>query len=91
MPCNKISRVDATFSERRRSVTISRTEGKTENCSGFKTNMEMSRMMIANAMLNDSKTSSRKDGMGMIMTMRIAITPIAMTAEFDRAESQNAF
>ena len=48
-------------------------------------------MMMEIAMLKDSKISSKKVGMGRIMTMRIAMTPIAIIAELDLADSKNAF
>ena len=43
------------------------------------------------AMLKDNRISSKKVGIGIIITIRIAITPIAIIAELDLAESRNAF
>ncbi len=39
--------------------------------------MDMSRMMIDTVMLKDSRMSSNRVGSGIIMTMRIPITPRA--------------
>jgi len=72
-------------------VTISNTEGNTENCKGFNTYMDMSRMIMEIAILKDRRISSRKVGIGTIITMRMAITPMAIIAELDLADSRNVF
>jgi len=70
-----MSRDEATLSERRKRVTVSKTEGKTEKSSGLRTNIDMSRITIDAVMLSDSSRSMTSDGRGITMTMRIAMTP----------------
>jgi hypothetical protein len=88
LPCKRIKRVEATFKDSRKSVTINKTEGKTENCSGFKTYMDINRIIMEKVRLKESRISNKKVGIGMIITIKIAITPIAITAELDFAESR---
>ena len=75
LPWSRMRRVEATLSERRNRVTVSRTEGKTENSSGLRTNIDMSRITIATVMLSESSRSMTSGGSGTTMTMRMAITP----------------
>jgi hypothetical protein len=83
--------VEATLRERRKRVTINKTEGNTENCNGFKTCMDMSRIMMEKVMLKERRMSSKKVGIGIIMTIRIAITAMAIIAELDFAASKKVF
>jgi len=53
--------------------------------------MDISRIIMEKVMLRERKISNKKVGMGMIMTMRIAITAIAISAELDFAASKKVF
>ena len=78
-PWSRMSRDEATLSERRKRVTVRRTEGKTENSSGFMTYMDMSRITIERVMLSDSSRSMISAGRGITMTMRTPMTPMPMS------------
>jgi len=79
LPCSRMSRDEATLSDRRNRVTVSSTEGKTEKSSGLRTNIDISRITIAVVMLSDSSRSMMIGGRGITMTMRMAMTPTPMS------------
>ena len=70
-------RVEATLSDNRKSVTISRSEGKIEKSSGDSMKIDTSKMMMAKVRLNESRISRTKGGIGMTMTVMTTITPRA--------------
>jgi hypothetical protein len=90
LPCKRISLVDATLRDSRKSVTINNTEGNTENCRGFNTYIDINRIMIEKVKLKERRISSKKVGIGIIMTIRMAMTAMAIIAELDLAESKKA-
>src|SRR5581483_7664415 len=72
-PCRRMSRVDATFRARRKSVTTSSTEGKVENSSGSCVYMLTIRITSASEIESARRRSIRIGGSGTIMT---TTTPI---------------
>jgi len=88
-----MSRDEATLSESLNRVTVSRTEGNTEKSSGFRTNMDMSRMTMETVMLSDSSKSMIRAGRGTTMTMRIPTTPrpISIAGFFAQTAIDSAF
>jgi len=55
-------------------------EGNIEKSNGLRTYMDMRRMTIDTVMLKDNRISNIRVGNGIIMTMRIPITPKAIIA-----------
>ena len=76
-PCERISRVEATFSDSRRSVTTSSSVGKALNSSGVR----IQSATISTRTETDSESarprSSSTGGSGTKSTARISVTPIA--------------
>jgi len=71
-------RVEATLRDSLNRVTTRRTEGKIEKSRGLRTYIDMSRMIIDTVILKDRRISRSRVGNGIIMTMRIPITPKAI-------------
>ena len=65
------------MSDKRKSVTISRSEGKMEKSSGDSMKIDTSKIMMAKVRLNESSISRTKGGIGMTMTVMTTITPRA--------------
>ena len=71
-PSSKTTRVDATLSDKRSNVVISKTVGKTEKSSGFITLIATSMTMIEIAMLKVKKRSSMNGGSGSTIIDRMS-------------------
>jgi len=83
LPLSRMRRVEATFRESLKRVTVRRIEGKAEKSRGFKTYMDISMMMMEMVMLNDSMMSRASVGIGTIITIRTPMTATAiMVLEF---------
>ena len=80
MPRSKINRVEATFRDNLRRVTVSRMDGKEDRSKGLRTYMDISRITMEMVMLNESSKSRRNVGNGTIMITSTPITPIPRMA-----------
>jgi hypothetical protein len=80
LPRSRIKRVEATFRDNLRRVTVSRMEGKEDRSKGLRTYMDISRMTMEMVMLNERSKSRRNVGSGMIMIISTPITPIPRMA-----------
>ena len=78
-PCKRTSRVDAIFSDRRKSVVIRSRDGNMENSRGLEAYIVSSSMSSARVILKARSMSSINGGRGIIMTMSTPTTPRAMT------------
>ena len=80
MPRSRINRVEATFRDNLRRVTVSRMEGKEDRSKGLRTYMDISRITMEMVILNERSKSRRNVGNGMIMIISTPITPIPRMA-----------
>ena len=76
-PFDRISRVDAMFSDSRSMVEINRTVGNEENSSGAWINSEVIRIRIDTVIEIARNRSSTSEGSGRISTTRMVRTPNA--------------
>ena len=76
-PCDRISRVEAMFSDSRSMVEISSTVGNAENSSGAWMNREVIRIRIETVIEIARNRSSTSEGSGRISTTRMVRTPNA--------------
>ena len=77
LPCDRISRVTATLSDRRRRVVSSKSVGKLEKSSGRLRNRATIRTSTEAVMESARPRSSRRVGSGRISTESSATTPMA--------------
>lgn len=77
------------MSDNRKSVMISNSDGKTENSNGASMKMETRRMTNEKVMLKERRISSKKGGMGTIITARMTTTPTATDISLDRLNNCN--
>ncbi len=74
-PAVRISRVVATFSTSRNSVVPSSNAGNTDNSSGERTKITLTRITTASVRFADSRISSIHVGIGIMITMISAMNP----------------
>ena len=79
LPCSRMSRVEATLSDSRNRVVASSSDGKMENSIARWVYRLMMRMRMAMVMLAARQRSSRIGGRGMIISMRMEISPSEAT------------
>ena len=79
LPCSRMSRVEATLSDSRNRVVASRSDGKMEKSIARSVYRLMMRMSTAMVMLAARQRSSSMAGRGMIISMRMEISPSEAT------------
>src|SRR5215813_9490812 len=76
VPCSRMRRVEAIFSDSRKSVDISRIEGKDENSVGLSKYRAAKRITTEREILADINTSRTIDGKGTITAINMMTTAI---------------
>jgi hypothetical protein len=85
LPWRRIRRVDATFNESLKRVVTRRRDGKMEKSKAFIVYMAIKRMVIAMVIFKARKMSRTIDGKGIIITIRIVITPMTVPISLTEA------